>query len=252
MIILIIKVMLNIKKNPKLQLENYSKIFFQIGLALVLFIIYISVEYKSFDTDVSSNLGAVTMTEELKEDIPIVMSQELPPPPQSAPVLMEQIKVVEDDVKIEESIIESTETDETKAVVVSNKEIVEVREVEEIVEDIPFVLIEDVPVFPGCKGNNAALKKCFSDKVTEFFGKNFNPSLTQELGLSPGKKKIYVVFKINNKGKIATINARATHPLLEKEVVRIIGSLPDMKPGRQRGMPVTVTYSLPITIMVEE
>lgn len=241
------------KKNPKVELENYSRIFFQIGLVLVLFIIYVSVEYKSFDSDFSSNLGTANMTEELKEDIPIVMTQELPPPPQTAPVLMEQIKVVDDHVKIEESIIESTETDETKAVVVvPKKEIFEIKEVEEIVEDIPFVLIEDVPVFPGCKGNNAALKKCFSDKVTEFFGKSFDPGLTQELGLSPGKKKIYVVFKINNKGKIASINARAPHPLLEKEVIRIIGSLPEMKPGRQRGMPVTVTYSLPITIMVQE
>lgn len=192
------------------------------------------------------------MTEELKEDIPIVMRQELPPPPKTAPAFVEQIKVVEDDLKIDESVIESTETDETSAVVISNTEIVEVSEAEEIVEDIPFVLIEDVPVFPGCKGNNAELKKCFSDKVSEFFGRKFDPGLTQELGLLPGKKKIYVVFKINNKGNIGSINARAPHPVLQKEVIKIINELPQMKPGRQRGMPVTVTYSLPITIMVEE
>ncbi|WP_262903985.1 energy transducer TonB [Polaribacter gangjinensis] len=244
--------MIDIKKNPRAVIENYSKIFFQIGLVLTLVIINFMMEYKTYDSDSSSRLGIVTMKEEMKEDIPIVMQQELPPPPPTAPVVMEQIKVVEDDLKIEESIIESTETDEKTAVFKSNTEIVEVREREEIIEDIPFVLIEDVPVFPGCKGNNAELKKCFSDKVTAFFGKNFDPALTQELGLAPGKKKIYVVFKINNKGKVGTVNARAPHPLLEKEVTRIITSLPEMKPGRQRGMPVTVTYSLPISIMVEE
>lgn len=244
--------MINIKKNPKFSLENYSRIFFQIGLVLALYITYFMIEYKTYETDNSSSLGVVSMTEELKEEIPIVMRQELPPPPKTTPAFVEQIKVVEDDLKIEESIIESTETDETTAIVVSNTEIVEVVEAEEIIEDIPFVLIENVPVFPGCTGNNAELKKCFSDKVTEFFGKKFDPNLTQELGLAPGKKKIYVVFKINNKGKIANINARAPHPILQKEVVKIIGSLPDMKPGRQRGMPVTVSYSLPITIMVEE
>ena len=209
-------------------------------------------EYKTYDVDNSNGLGVVNMTEEIKEDIPIIIQQVLPPLPQTAPVIMEQIKVVEDDIKIEESIIESTETDEKTAVFKSNTEIVEVREKEEIVEDIPFVLIEDVPVFPGCKGNNAELKKCFSNKIAAFFEKNFDPALTQELGLSPGKKRIYVVFKINTKGKIGTVNVRAPHPLLEKEVTRIISSLPEMKPGRQRGMPVTVTYSLPITIMVEE
>ncbi|MDP4600255.1 MAG: energy transducer TonB [Polaribacter sp.] len=243
---------MDIKKNPKAVIENYSKIFFQIGLVLTLVIINFMMEYKTYDVDNSNGLGVVNMTEEIKEDIPIIIQQVLPPLPPTAPVIMEQIKVVEDDIKIEESIIESTETDEKTAVFKSNTEIVEVREKEEIVEDIPFVLIEDVPVFPGCKGNNAELKKCFSNKIAAFFGKNFDPALTQELGLSPGKKKIYVVFKINNKGKIGTVNARAPHPLLEKEVTRIISSLPEMKPGRQRGMPVTVTYSLPITIMVEE
>jgi len=244
--------MIDIKKNPKAVIENYSKIFFQIGLVLTLVIINFMMEYKTYDVDNSNGLGVVNMTEEIKEDIPIIIQQVLPPLPPTAPVIMEQIKVVEDDIKIEESIIESTETDEKTAVFKSNTEIVEVREKEEIVEDIPFVLIEDVPVFPGCKGNNAELKKCFSNKIAAFFGKNFDPALTQELGLSPGKKKIYVVFKINNKGKIGTVNARAPHPLLEKEVTRIISSLPEMKPGRQRGMPVTVTYSLPITSMVEE
>ncbi|MBG7612054.1 energy transducer TonB [Polaribacter sp. BAL334] len=243
---------MDVKKKPRVVIENYSKIFFLIGLVLALAIINFMMEFKSYDLDNTNGLGMVNMTEEMKEEIPIVLQQELPPPPPTAPVIMEQIKVVEDDLKIEESIIESTETDEKTAVFKSNTEIVEVRETEEIIEDIPFVLIEDVPVFPGCKGNNAELKKCFSDKVTAFFGKNFDPALTQELGLSPGKKKIYVVFKINNKGKIGTVNARAPHPLLEKEVVRIITSLPEMKPGRQRGMPVTVTYSLPISIMVEE
>ena len=244
--------MIDIKKNPKAVIENYSKIFFQIGLVLTLVIINFMMEYKTYDVDNSNGLGVVNMTEEIKEDIPIIIQQVLPPLPPTAPVIMEQIKVVEDDIKIEESIIESTETDEKTAVFKSNTEIVEVREKEEIVEDIPFVLIEDVPVFPGCKGNNAELKKCFSNKIAAFFEKNFDPALTQELGLSPGKKRIYVVFKINTKGKIGTVNARAPHPLLEKEVTRIISSLPEMKPGRQRGMPVTVTYSLPIKIMFEE
>jgi protein TonB len=244
--------MIDVKKKPRVVIENYSKIFFLIGLVLALAIINFMMEFKSYDVGSTNGLGMANMTEEMKEEIPIVLQQELPPPAPTAPVIMEQIKVVEDDLKIEESIIESTETDEKTAVFKSNTEIVEVRETEEIIEDIPFVLIEDVPVFPGCKGNNAELKKCFSDKVTSFFGKNFDPALTQELGLSPGKKKIYVVFKINHKGKVGTINTRAPHPMLEKEVTRIIASLPEMKPGRQRGIPVTVTYSLPISIMVEE
>ena len=40
------------------------------------------------------------------------------------------------------------------------------------------------------------------------------------------------------------------HPVLEREVAQIIGSLPKMKPGRQRGKPVGVSYSIPITFEV--
>ena len=114
--------MIDIKKNPKAVIENYSKIFFQIGLVLTLVIINFMMEYKTYDVDNSNGLGVVNMTEEIKEDIPIIIQQVLPPLPPTAPVIMEQIKVVEDDIKIEESIIESTETDEKTAVFIQNTE----------------------------------------------------------------------------------------------------------------------------------
>ena len=240
---------MEIKKNPKSNLENYSKLFMQLGLVLALFVTYVAIEKKTFDRQFG-DLGDVNMNADMEEEIPITERIEPEIPKTPPPPTPEKIEVVEDEKEVEETVIESTETDETEAVEV--EDIVEEAEEEEVIEDVPFTIIEDVPVFPGCKGNNAELKKCFSNKIAAFFGKNFDPALTQELGLSPGKKKIYVVFKINNKGKIGTVNARAPHPLLEKEVTRIISSLPEMKPGRQRGMPVTVTYSLPITIMVEE
>lgn len=242
---------MEIKKNPKQQLENYSKIFMQIGLVLTLYITYVCMEYKSYDIDNTSNLGVVSMIDEMQEDIPIVEVQKVDPPKQNdPPPTIEKIKVVEDDLKIEETVIESTETDEGQAVVVNTKDIVEVEEVEEVVEDIPFILIEDVPVYPGCKGNNKELKDCFTKKVTEFFGKRFDVNLATELGLQPGKKKLFVVFTISKNGKITNVRSRGPHPVLEKEVGEIISALPDMTPGKQRGMPVGVSYSIPITFEV--
>lgn len=244
---------MQVKKNPEKQLENFSKIFLQIGLTLALFIVYSLIEHKTYDKSNFKSLGEVNMTTEIEEDIPIVMIQELKPPPKSTPVLVEKIKIVEDEMKVEETIIESTETDEGEAIVIIDTDnIVEIEEAEEIIEDIPFVLIEDVPVYPGCKGNNNELKKCFTQKITEFFGKRFDVSLSTELGLLPGKKKIFVMFKIDKTGKITNVKARAPHARLEKEVVEIINSLPEMTPGKQRGTPVGVSYSLPITFLVKE
>ncbi|MCL7762242.1 energy transducer TonB [Polaribacter sp. Z014] len=242
---------MDIKKTPEQQLENYSKIFLQIGLVLALFITYTLIEYKTYEKNDLKSLGQANMIDEMKEDIPIIEMQEVKPPAKNTPPpVVEQITVVEDEKEIVETVIESTETDENVAVIVNTDDIEEVEEVEEVVEDIPFILIENVPVYPGCKGNNKELKDCFTKKVTEFFGRKFDVNLANELGLQPGKKKLFVIFTINKNGKIDNVRARGPHPRLEKEVVEIISALPTMTPGKQRGTPVGVSYSIPITFEV--
>jgi protein TonB len=110
---------------------------------------------------------------------------------------------------------------------------------------VPFAVIENVPVFPGCeKGNNDAKKKCMSEQIAKFVNKKFNTDLASDLGLS-GRQRINVIFKIDKTGNIVGIRARAPHPGLEREATRVIGLLPKMKPGKQRGKAVTVPYSLP-------
>jgi len=53
-------------------------------------------------------------------------------------------------------------------------------------------------------------------------------------------------------GNVIGVRARAPHPRLEKEAVRVINLLPKMKPGRQRGKAVIVPYSLPIIFQVQD
>ncbi|QTD36555.1 energy transducer TonB [Polaribacter batillariae] len=243
---------MQIKKYPRAQLEKFSKIFFELGLVLTLFIVYSLMEHKSFDNNNVKSLATIHMTDEIKEDIPIVQIKVITAPPKNIPTVIEKINIVQDDLKIEESIMESTETDESDAVTVEVRDIVEVEEAEEIVEDIPFILIEKVPIYPGCKGNNKELKDCFTKKITEYFGSKFNVNLATELGLSEGKKKIFVVFRVDQNGKVSDVKARAPHKVLETEVVSIISSLPKMTPGKQRGRAVGVSYSIPITFEVRQ
>lgn len=239
---------MEIKKSPKSNLENFSKIFMQIGLVLALFVTYVTIEQKTYDKTYG-DLGSVTMNSEMEEDIPITeriepVAPKTPPPP--AP---EKIEVVKDDKKVEETVIQSTETDETEAVHVD--EIVEVAEAEDVVEDVSFMIIEDVPVFPGCKGSKEELKKCFSAKVQKHFARKFDAELPNELGLSPGRKRVFIGFKIDKNGNVVNIQVRAPHPKIKDEVIKVMKQLPKMKPGRQRGKPVGVKYSIPFTLIVE-
>lgn len=239
---------MEVKKNPKSNLENFSKIFMQIGLVLALFITYAAIEQKTYEKEYG-DLGTISMDAELEEEIPITERVEPVKPKTPPPPTPEKIEVVEDEEEIEETIIESTETDESEAVVV--EEIVEVEEVEEVVEDVSFMIIEDVPVFPGCKGNKEELKACFSQKVQKHFSRKFDAELPNELGLSPGRKRVFIGFKIDKTGNIVDIMARAPHPKIKDEVIGVMKQLPKMKPGRQRGKPVGVKYSIPFTLIVE-
>lgn len=241
---------MEIKKNPKSNLENYSKLFMQLGLVLALCVTYVTIENKTYDKKKVDQLASADLGKEI-EDETVLLTPPPPPPPQQAappPPTPERIEVVEDEKEVEETVIESTETDETEAVEV--EEIEEVEEVEEIVEDVPFAIIEEVPVFPGCTGTKAQKRACLNKKMKKHVTRNFDGELAQELGLS-GKQRIFVMFKIDKNGSITGIKARAPHPRLKKEAIRVVKKLPKMKPGRQRGKPVGVKYALPIMFSVE-
>ncbi|NNC70958.1 MAG: energy transducer TonB, partial [Flavobacteriaceae bacterium] len=130
------------------------------------------------------------------------------------------------------------------------EEIEEVVEEEEMFEDVPFAVIEEAPVYTGCKGDKVQKKKCLQEKIREHVNRKFNTELAGELGLEAGSKKVYVQFRIDHTGTITDIRARGPHVRLEKEAIRVVRSLPKMIPGRQRGRPVSVKYTLPITLRV--
>ncbi|MDV7186020.1 M56 family metallopeptidase [Lutibacter sp. TH_r2] len=116
-------------------------------------------------------------------------------------------------------------------------------------EDVPFAVIDEVPVFPGCE-DNSDTKKCFQEKVTTHVSSNFNSKLADNLGLEPGLTRIFVMFTIQKDGIIGEIKARAPHKVLQEEAVRVINSLPKMQPGKHQGKAVNVKYALPIAFKV--
>ena len=240
---------MDVKKNENAKIENYSGIFFQLGLVLALTIIYLSLEYKVPERSLNELMNSVYQ-EEIIEDIPITERLEIIKPPPPPPVAPETIEIVEDKTDVEETILESTETDQSEAVDIEITEIVEVVEEEEIAEDVPFAVIEEAPIYPGCKGNKFERKKCFEKKIREHVSKEYNIGIAQDLGLEKGKKKVYVLFRINNKGSVADIQARGPHARLEKEAYRVLSQLPQMVPAKQRGRAVGVKYTVPITLLV--
>ena len=81
--------------------------------------------------------------------------------------------------------------------------------------------------------------------------RKFDAELPNELGLSSGKKRVFIGFRIDEKGNVTEIKAKAPHPKIKSEVISVMKKLPKMKPGRQRGKPVGVKYNIPFTLIVE-
>jgi len=104
---------MQIKKNPKANLENYTRIFMQLGLVLALLVVYLAIEKKTYDR-VIGDLGPVVLN--MEDDEEQIEIEQVKPPEQKAPPppAPDKIEVVEDEEEIEETVIESTETDETK------------------------------------------------------------------------------------------------------------------------------------------
>ncbi|WP_026302509.1 M56 family metallopeptidase [Psychroflexus tropicus] len=119
--------------------------------------------------------------------------------------------------------------------------------------DVPFAVIEQVPLFPGCEGlaSNKEGKECMSKKISQFVNENFDVNLAKDLGLK-GTNRVYVQFKIDKNGDVVNVQARAPHPDLKEEGERVISQLPQMQPGKQDGEQVGVLYSLPITFHINE
>ena len=220
-------------------MQKNSSLYFVIGLAFVLFFSWQAIEWKTYKK--TFDYEALDVDEDEDEEIPITEQIKTPPPPPPAPPV---IKIADDEEDVEETLIESTETNEEEIV-----EIVEVEEEEEDV-DVPFAVIEDVPIFPGCEGvAKSERRNCFQEKMNKHIVRNFRyPEIAQEMGI---QGRVYVNFIISKDGSITNIRMRGPDKNLEKEAERIISKLPQMTPGKQRGRAVRVPFSIPITFRLQ-
>ena len=209
------------KKNPEISIEYKKGMFFQIGLIVTLLLVLIAFEWKSYEkTDYS--LGQLQMDDLEDEMIPITRQEETPPPPPPPP---EIIEIVEDEVEIENELeVEDTDTDENDFI----------EQEEEDDSDEVFMVVEQMPVFPG--GDLGLMK--FIQKTVKY------PPIAKENDITG---KVYVTYVVNKKGKVTSVKVvRGVDKYLDAEAVRVVKLLPYTTAGKQRGKPVNVQYTIPI------
>ena len=231
------------KKNPKSDLRKNSILYFFVGMTVVLFVTLMALEWKSYDKITNWDVGLMDPNLLPDEEVPITI-QKLPEPPKPKIQTPPEIEIIDDEEKVEETVIESDEVNQdTEVAEIDDIEVAD----EDIPDSVPFITIENAPIFPGCENEPTEedKKACFQEMMLKHINKNIRyPELAQEMGL---QGRVSVVFTVQKDGSIGDVRLRGPHESLEKEAARIISKLPKMTPGKQRGTPVKVPYSIPIT-----
>jgi beta-lactamase regulating signal transducer with metallopeptidase domain len=149
-----------------------------------------------------------------------------------------------------ENTIEHT-TKKEPLISVNKKDVVKENikdDLQETDTNVPFTIIETPPTFPGCDDGD---KKCFTKKIQQHVAKNFDSALPKKLKLPKGKQRLVMNFVIDKDGDVGNIKVKSNHEKLKEEARRVIGMLPKMKPGKQRGKKVGVKFALPMRIDVD-
>ncbi|MCF8274138.1 MAG: energy transducer TonB [Flavobacteriaceae bacterium] len=244
----------SVKKSQKhdANLQKNSTMYFQVGLILVLLVIYGLFEMR-FETTIPNYSNPLIPDEPLYVDVPLIKPEA---PSKEKPILQKKsksndFKEVQNDKPMNPfvDVNKTTPTiDVNPALDPSSISVIPLP----TDEDFEFIRVEQVPIYPGCEKakNNDERKECMSDKINKLVQKKFDVNIASEYGLT-GIQRISVVFKIDKNGHVTDIKTRAPHPKLQEEAERVVNILPDMQPGMQRNIPVGVIYSLPIIFQVQ-
>jgi protein TonB len=228
---------MEIKKTPKADLENKKSTWMLIGYVIVLAFMFIAFEWTKRDIKIDTSQALTDLYFE-EEMVPITEQEEkvAPPPPEVAPINV-TLEIVAVDADVEETVIASSE-ETGKAVEVKYVPVTVVEEEPE--EQTIFEVVEQMPEFPN--GGMAGLM--------QFLSKNIKyPTIAQENGT---QVVLTVQFVVNKDGSIVDAKViRGVDPYLDKEALRVIGTMPKWKPGMQRGKPVRVKYTVPVMFRLQ-
>lgn len=218
------------KKNPQLDLRKKSGLFLNIGLIISLSLILFAFEYNSYND--GSLLELTTVNDDFEEMADIPPTEQPPPPPPK----LQQPEIIEvpDEEEIDEEIevdldIDITDETEINALIESDEPM------DEFDENAIFHFVEHQPSFDG---GYAAFYKYINQKLRY-------PSQARRMGI---EGKVFLNFIIDKEGNITNVKVtRGIGAGCDEAAIKVLQNAPKWNPGKQRGIAVKVSMSLPIT-----
>ena len=166
---------------------------------------------------------------------------ETPPEQQKAQaqVVTDVLNIVSNDQKIETNIVFADDADEFD----DFEMIIEERE-EEIVEDEIFITVEDMPTFRG--GGLPEFRTWVQQNVKY-------PQIALENGI---QGNVVIQFVVGPDGKMTNFKVlQSPDKTLSDATIEVLKKANEMKngwkPGKQRGKPVKVSFTLPVAFKIQ-
>lgn len=221
------------KKSNRANLEKRRLMFTQIGLIVSLALAWMVFETKSYGKQEIRTFDGTT--EAIPDDLVPVTVQEKPQPIEK-PKVVNLITVVDNNEEIESEIDIDVNVEEDEPIEPTVPiDIIE----EEIVEEVPFIIVENMPTFPGGE-----------KKMLEYVAKNVKyPQLAKEVGT---QGRVFVSFIVEKDGSITNVTIlRGIGSGCDEEAIRVVKSMPKWNPGLQCGRAVRVSCNLPINFKLQ-
>lgn len=230
---------MEVKKSSEADLEQHRPTWLLLGCVVALSVLFVALEWsvRTDDADWQDLLPELVFEEEL--EVPMIEQPEvIPPPPPVVPaVTPEVVTVVEDDVQVEDEPVEIQE--QVGGASADDAQPVEAEE-SLSTEKGDFVLVDELPEFPD--GGQAGLMRYLTQHIRY-------PLFAQHRNL---QGNVVCQFMVNEDGSISDVRVlQGVHPVLDNEAVRVLRFMPRWKPGRLRGKPVRVCYSLPVVFRLQ-
>jgi protein TonB len=225
------------KKTKRADLQGKRGLFLEVGFVVAFGLVLLAFEWTTKPQEVEG-FQKQDKSDVVQENIPVTRQEkQKQPPPPPPPQTTEQLNIVDNDVKIEDELnLEETGADEDTRVQVDAFE----QEEEESEERDPFMIVEDMPEF---KGGGINEFRNYVQRNAEY------PTIAKENGI---EGTVYAKFVIDTDGKISDLRIlRGVDPSLNEEVKQVIANAPSWEPGKQRGKPVKVQFTVPIAFNLD-
>ena len=230
------------KKSLKVSLEKGKSFSFMMGTVVALAVLFTAFEWgdKDYEFDTSNRIHMLPPEGVMPID-PTRQDYPEPPKPEEVIKAPDIITIVDNAQKAEavriapsEDFANVPQPAYTSAIVIKEDN------VEPLTDDYIFVIVQEMPNFPG---GERALMKWITENVAY-------PAAAADNGI---EGRVHCQFIINADGSVSDVNvARSLDPLLDKEAIRVLKSMPKWNPGIQQGKAVRVKLSVPVLFRLQK